>query len=249
MTRAIVGLFALTALLNADTMYMKSGESVRGTFISGNGREIQFLPDGMRRAASYQVDRISSVTFGPATSAASRSSGTRSRTASREVAPAGTTVTVRMIDSINSDSTNVGESFRASLDEPLVVDGRTVVPKGANVMVKVVKVDDAGRLSGTEEVAVELSEIIVGDQRYVADSSHATVAAKSRGEENLKVIGGTAVVGAIIGAIAGGGKGAAIGAAAGAGAGAAIQAIRGQRVQIPSESRLDFTLEQPLYLD
>jgi hypothetical protein len=242
--KIILSVLTLTVLLSADTLYLKDGNSVRGTFLSGTSREIRFLPEN-GRATRYAVDRIASVTFGPAAS----STGTRARTVEGTAIPAGTTVTARMIDTINSDVTNAGESFRASLDEPLIVNGRTVVPKGADVMVKIVSVDESGRLAGREEIAIELSEIVTDRGRYVAQSSHAVVAAKSRGEENLKVIGGTAVVGAIIGAIAGGGKGAAIGAATGAGAGAAVQAIRGQRVQIPSESRLDFTLSEPLYID
>ena len=250
-TRSVIGVFALTALLGADTLYLKEGDTVRGKFISGDSREIRFQPEGSDQAMTYTFDKVSSVAFGPAAKPAGITprTGTRSRNASRMVVPEGTTITVSMIDPINSDSTNAGESFRGSLEDAIVVDGKTVAPKGADVTVKVVKVDEAGRLAGKEQVAIELSEILIGEKRYVAQSSHAIVSAKSRGDENLKVVGGTAVVGAIIGAIAGGGKGAAIGAASGAGAGAAVQAIRGQRVQIPAESRLDFNLSQPLYID
>jgi hypothetical protein len=158
-------------------------------------------------------------------------------------------VTVRTIDSINSDATNVGETFRASLEEPLVSGSETIAPKGADVTLKVARVQQSGAISGNEEVSLVLSEIAVNGRKYAVNTNNATVSAKSRGTQSAEVIGGTAVLGAIIGAIAGGGKGAAIGAAAGAGTGAAVQAIRGQRVQIPSESKLDFTLSNPLYIE
>lgn len=173
--------------------------------------------------------------------------GNASRSTELQV-PAGTVVTVRMIDAVNSDQNNAGETFRASLDEPIVVNGNALAPAGGDALVRIARVDQGGRISGSEEIAIELAELTINGRRYPVQSNYAEVASKSRGRESAKVIGGTAVVGAIIGAIAGGGKGAAIGAASGAGAGAAIQTIRGQRVQIPSESRLDFTLGQPMNL-
>jgi hypothetical protein len=151
-----------------------------------------------------------------------------------------------MIDAIDSNETDIGRRYRASLDEPLVVDGRTVAARGADATVEVVRAEQSGTFSGREEIALRLSEVFANGRRLTPATQDAEVSAKSRSKESATVIGGTAVVGAIIGAIAGGGKGAAIGAASGAGAGAAIQAIRGQRIKVPSESRLDFTLAQPL---
>jgi hypothetical protein len=116
-------------------------------------------------------------------------------------------------------------------------------------MVRIARVDQSGTISGREEIAIVLNDITVNGRRFTAESEHAEVAAKSRSKESAKVIGGTAVVGAIIGAIAGGGKGAATGGASGAGAGAAIQAIRGQKIEIPSETKLDFRLTQPMSID
>jgi hypothetical protein len=158
--------------------------------------------------------------------------------------PAGTVVTVRTIDEIDSDKNGVGQTFRASLDEPLVVDGRTIAPAGADATIRIAHVDKGGTLTDTEEIQLELTEIRSGGRLYAVETGPAEISAKGRGEQTAKVVGGTAVVGAIIGAIAGGGKGAAIGAASGAGAGVAIQAIRGQRVKVPSESKLDFTLSR-----
>jgi hypothetical protein len=151
-----------------------------------------------------------------------------------------------MIDPINSDKNSVGQTFRASLDDPIIINGQEIAPRGADARVQVVDIKQGGRITGSEEVGLRLTEIRANGVTLHPVTSDAEVASKSRGTQSAEVIGGSAVVGAILGAIAGGGKGAAIGAASGAGAGAAIQAIRGQRVQIPSEAKLDFHLTEPL---
>lgn len=261
MNKLLILSLAAIIPLGADTLYMKDGQSIRGTFLSGDSRQIRFTPEGATRGRSYAVSNVANVVFGDSTPVASandrprydrqrygRYDSSRSRSA-RIVVLSGTVVTVRTIDSINSDENNVGDTFRATLEDPIVVNGQTVVPTGSDVTIKIVRVEQSGRITGHEEVALALDSVMVNGQRVAAVSNDAEVAAKSRGEQSAKVIGGTAVVGAIIGAIAGGGKGAAIGAATGAGAGAAIQAIRGQRIQIPSESRLDFALIEPMYID
>jgi len=232
----LVSSLALTT--QADTLYLRDGRTVHGAFLSGNNREIQFRPDG-GTVETHTIGTVDRISFsGP-------DEGVRNRTESFTV-PAGTTVTVRLIDPIDSDKTDEGETYRASLDEDWMVEGRTIAPRGADATVKVVRVDQSGTFSGREEVAIVLTELVANGRRYALDTNHAQLSAKSRKDQTVKIVGGSAVVGAIIGAIAGGGKGAAIGAATGAGAGAAVQAIRGQRVQIPSETKLDFTLAQPL---
>ena len=242
---------ALASLVQADTLYLKSGRALSGSFVNGNSRTISFLEQG-GRTQRFPITDVQRVLFGDGsslpTAGGSDQLGGRPADAAtaQHLIPTGTVITVRTIDSIDSNANNAGETFRASLDEPIIVNGRTVAQKGADAMVRVVRVNQSGTLSGTEEVALELAEVTAEGRRYTVQTSHAQVAAKSRGKDTAKVVGGTAVLGAIIGAIAGGGKGAAIGAASGAGAGAAIQAIRGQRVQIPSESKLDFTISQPV---
>ena len=254
MKKAIVCTLLLSGfILQGDTLYLRDGRTLRGTFISGNSRQLRFLAEG-GRTQQFSVTAVDHIVFGDAaatnssTLSSSRSaSGTRTRTSdSASVVPAGTVVTVRMIDAIDSNQTDVGQKYRASLDDPIVVDGRTIAPRGADATVEVTKVDQSGTVAGREEIALVLAEVVANGRRLRPETQHAEVSAKSRKEESAKIIGGTAVVGAIIGAIAGGGKGAAIGAASGAGAGVAIQAIRGQRIQVPSESRLDFTLAQPM---
>lgn len=162
------------------------------------------------------------------------------------VVPAGTTVSIRMIDSVDSSVNQAGEVFQASLDAPIVVGNDVVVPKGANVYVRLTSAASAGKMTGKSELHLQLVKLEYQGGSFPLVSSTYSEAGKSRTTDTAKKIGGGAALGAIIGALAGGGKGAAIGAAAGAGAGTVYQgATHGQAVKIPSETKLDFQLEQP----
>jgi len=163
--------------------------------------------------------------------------------------PSGTTLTVRMIDPVDSSVNQVGETFRASLDEPLVVGNRTIASRGANVTTKLVTVEEAGRISGRSQLALVLYDITINGRKYEITTEEVSQQGASRGTQSAQRIGGLAAIGAVIGAIAGGGGGAARGAAAGAGAGTAVQVLtHGENVQIPAETRLEFTLARPLDL-
>jgi hypothetical protein len=160
---------------------------------------------------------------------------------------AGTTLTIRMIDSIDSSVNQAGEVFHASLDAPIVVADDVIVPKGADVYVRLANASSAGKMTGQSELRVELVKLEFQGQSYPLVSSTHSETGESRGKDTAKKVGGGAVLGAIIGAIAGGGKGAAIGATVGGGAGGVYQgATHGQQVKIPSEAKLDFQLDQPV---
>ena len=163
------------------------------------------------------------------------------------VIPASTTVTIRMIDGVDSSVNHAGEIFHASLDAPIVVGNEVTVPKGADVYVRLSDATSAGRIKGKSELHLELIKLEFQGQSYPLVSSTYSLTGSSRGKNTAEKVGGGAVLGALIGAIAGGGKGAAIGAGVGAGAGGVYQgATKGQQVKIPSETKLDFQLEQPV---
>jgi hypothetical protein len=160
--------------------------------------------------------------------------------------PANTIVTVRTIDNIDSATNRAGEVFRASLDAPIVADDRVVIPSGADAFVKLVNASSAGRFAGRSELTLELNSIVYQGRTYNVVTSDVKQSGASRGKNTAAKVGGGAALGALIGAVAGGGKGAAIGAAVGGGAGTGVQIFtKGQQVKIPSETRLDFTLQQP----
>jgi len=161
--------------------------------------------------------------------------------------PEGTIITVRTIDPIDSSVNTAGQSFRASLDAPIVVGDRVVIPKGLNVNLKLIDASSAGKFKGRSELTVSLDSFTYQGRTYQIASSDVQEKGSSRGKRSAEVIGGGAVLGAIIGGLAGGGKGAASGAVVGAGSGTAVQALtHGQKVKIASETRLDFTLHDPV---
>jgi hypothetical protein len=152
-----------------------------------------------------------------------------------------------MIDSIDSEINHTGEVFHASLDAPLVMDNEIVVPTGTDVYVKLVEARSAGHISGRSELGLELVRMQFQSKSYVLESTEYKQVGASRGKRTAETIGGGAAIGAVIGAIAGGGKGAAIGAGVGAGSGTVLQAAtRGKQIKIPSETKLEFRLQQPV---
>lgn len=161
--------------------------------------------------------------------------------------PANTILTVRTIESIDSKTSSAGEVFKVSFDAPIVVDNRVIVPRGSDAYMKLVNASSAGHFSGRSELTLVLDSFVFQGKTYHLETSDVKQSGASRGKNSAAKIGGGAALGALIGAVAGGGKGAAIGAAVGGGAGTGVQVFtHGQQVKIPSETRLDFTLQQPL---
>lgn len=159
--------------------------------------------------------------------------------------PSGTRITIRTIDAIDSDRNQVGDKFQASLEEAVVVDAMTVVPKGADVYGRLTEAKQAGHIQGRSELRLELTGIVVNGQTIPLVTGDYSVTGSSRGASTAKRVGAGTAVGAVIGAIAGGGKGAAIGAGVGAGAGTAVQVMtKGEQVHVPSETLLEFSLQQ-----
>jgi len=161
--------------------------------------------------------------------------------------PSGTLVSIRMIDPVDSETATVGDTFKASLDAPIIVDGETIFADGSDVYVKLAKSQSAGRVRGRSELQLQLDRIVRNGKSYLLDSStHVTTGASQSGR-TARTAGIGAAIGAAIGAISGGGKGAAVGAATGAGAGVGVEAIRkGEQVRLDSETQLDFRLEESI---
>jgi len=263
----IGGILFASGLLSAafaDTLMLKDGRVINGTYLGGSARQIRMeVGDNIQ---TFEIDRVSSIQFGPATPASTppaepappvpveRSNVFRPDASNDTAAPQsgielpqGTVLTVRMIDPVDSQVNRTGETFRASIDEPVVVGSQQVIPRGADVIVKLVDDKQSGKITGKTELTLDLVSVTVNGRVVDVNTQAVTRESSSRTGRSEKVIGGTAVLGTIIGALAGGGKGAAVGAVSGAGVGTAAQvATKGQRVHIPSETRLTFTLEYPV---
>ncbi len=161
--------------------------------------------------------------------------------------PEGTPINVVLNQTLSSADSRSGDEFDASLSAPVVVDGKTVIPKDARVKGRVVEARPSGRLHGVARLRLALASVEVGGKSYAIDTTGTARAGGSHKKRNIELIGGGAGVGALIGGIAGGGKGAAIGAAAGAGAGTATAAATGKKdIAIPAETPLSFKLTQPV---
>ncbi len=157
--------------------------------------------------------------------------------------PAGTQITVRMIDNVDSAATGASQQYRASIDDPIAVGDQVLIPRGANCTVQVVKV------KGTNEMALRLYDISIGGRVYDTATDYAQLKAEGSSKKGKAVKRGVGLgaLGAGVGALAGGGKGAGIGAAIGGGVGAiSAAAAKGPHLKIPAESRLTFTLKSPL---
>ncbi len=161
--------------------------------------------------------------------------------------PDGTPIDVRLADSISSANNRGGDTFEATLADPLVVDNWVVAPKGSRLTGRVVEARAAGHLKTPAELALTLSSIQVGDQTYDLRTSTVSRRGRSHAKRNAEFIGGMAAGGALLGALIGHGKGAAIGAGIGAGAGTGSAYATGKKdIVFPSETRLRFELREAL---
>jgi BON domain len=160
--------------------------------------------------------------------------------------PEGTTISVRMIDPIDSERSHPGDEFAASLAVPVVVGDRVIIPEGSDARVRLIQAETAGRMKGQSELQVELIEVSAYGTPYSVQSTPYRQSGASRGKRTAETVGAGAVLGGLIGAIAGKGKGAAIGAGIGAAGGAGVQAAtKAQQVKIPPETKIEFTLKAP----
>ena len=161
--------------------------------------------------------------------------------------PAGMTVSVRMLDSIDTGTNYAGETFRATLDNPLMVDGQTVIPKGAEAIGRLVSVERSGRVQGRPVLTLELTALNFDGKSVAIQTSTYQEMGPSQTKRTAILAGGGAVLGTIVSVVAGGGF--LLGSHVGAAAGTAVQAARGgKQLRIPGESLITFTLQSPIYL-
>jgi hypothetical protein len=163
--------------------------------------------------------------------------------------PAGTRILIRMIDSIDSSKQKTGDRFTASLETNLQAEDVVVAPRGSKVHGRLVQASSAGKMSGSSQLTLELTDIVINGTDYPLLTSAYEIKGKGEGKKTAGKVFGGAGLGAMIGGIAGGGAGAGIGALVGAAGGTAIAASKkGEQLQITSESLIEFRLQQPVKL-
>src|SRR4029453_15730318 len=136
--------------------------------------------------------------------------------------PSGTAVNVRLTQDIDVDVSYAGRTFKSVVDDPVMVNGSTVVPRGASALLQAVKVEQSGAMKGSDKISLKLHSITFGGYVYEVTTGYVESKGKGEGKKTARKVGGGAGLGAIVGGIAGGGKGAAIGAAVGGVTGAAV---------------------------
>jgi len=255
-----LGLF-LAGAATADTLELKDGRVLKGKYLGGTQAVLRFELNG--EVQTFSTIDIVALTFtgAPKSSApapvpvtamplapapAPVASVPSANQDGSVTIPAGQSFLVRMIDGVDSSKNHVGDVFHASLETDLNVGNSIVARKGTDIYGRLAEAKEAGHFSGSSELQLELTRLVIDGKDYPVVSSDYSLQGKGRGSNTAKKVGGGAVAGAIIGAIAGGGKGAAIGAGVGSAAGAGVQVLtKGQQVKVPSETLLEFRLQQP----
>ena len=232
------------AAMAADTVTLRDGRVITGIYLGGTAREVKV--EAGDQIQTLDVGNVSRIDFGGTEERRGRETSTA---VGSIFLPAGTKLVIRMIDGVDSERNSVGQTFAASLDEPVIIDGQTVIPRGADAIVKLVAAKESGKFEGRTSLTLDLMSVKLNGRMVDVNTETITEESSSRGKRTAKVVGGTAALGTVIGAIAGGGKGAAIGLGAGAATGAGAEILtKGQRVKIPSESRLTFMLDSAVRL-
>ena len=256
----ILGL-VFASVAAADTLEMKDGRVLQGRYLGGTQAVLRFEVNG--EVQTFSTNDIVALTFtgrsgvaapapeaAPEPTAAAPGPVTAPAPAAQPAEvniPAGQSLLIRMIDGVDSAKNHVGDVFHASLETDLNVNNVVVARKGTDVYGRLANAEKSGTFSGKSELQLELTRIVIDGKDYPVVSSDYSLKGKSQGASTAKKVGGIAAAGAIIGAIAGGGKGAAIGAAAGGATGAGVQVLtKGEQVKVPSETLLEFRLQQPV---
>ena len=240
-----VAVCVATATLSADKVRLRNGQSVTGSFLSGDAKVVRvLLANG--QVAQFPIDDIAGVDFTPKPPAAPPPAAAKApdpaATPKPVTIPQGTMLSVRLTEDIEADSAKVGTKYKAILDDPIMMSGRVVIPRNATVQIQVTKVENAGKMKGADAVALKANTLAFGGNQYDIVTAQVESKGEGEGKKTTRKIGGSAGLGAAIGGIAGGGKGAAIGALAGAGAGAVMAASGTEHLKLSAESLVQFQL-------
>ena len=235
-----------SATLSADRLRLRSGKVVDGTFVAADSKTVRMLlANG--ELAQVPVGDIAGVDFSPrvaAPKAAVPSSPPQAapRPATLTV-PAGTLLNVRLSSAIDVDASKAGQTFPSLLDDAVMLNGHTAIPRGASVLLKAAAVKQSGAFKGSDKITLQASAVSFGGSSYAIVTSFVSKEGSGEGKKTARKIGGGAGLGAIVGGIAGGGSGAAVGAAVGAFAGTAVAASGEEHLKVPVETRLQFQLQ------
>ena len=248
---------AVAAPAFADTVKLRSGKTVTGQFIGGDSKSVRVLLDS-GIVSEVPLDQAVAVEFSarkppppppppaatpaPAAAAAAAPKPPPPPERKKVTVPSGTALNVRLTEGIDVDAAAAGQTFKAVVDDPVMIGGSTVIPRGASASLQAVKVEQSGSMKGSDKISLKLNSIRFGGMVYEVTTAYVESKGKGEGKKTTRKVGGGAGLGAIVGGIAGGGSGAAIGAAVGAAGGAVMASTGEEHLSLPAETRLTFNL-------
>lgn len=233
--------------LSADQVRLRSGKAVDGIFIGGDSKTVRLLLDS-GTVSAFPLEEIVAIEFStrkppppppvPAAPAPAPAAPPRPTV----TVPAGTVVNVRLTEAIDVDVSRAGQRFKAVVDDPVMIDGSIVIPRGAWASVQAVNVQQSGTMKGSDKISLKLNSINFGGLVYEVATAYVETKGKGEGKRTARKVGGGAGLGAVFGGIVGGGEGAAIGAAIGGITGAAVASGGEEHLKLSAETRLQFQL-------
>jgi hypothetical protein len=239
--RVAIVVFAIAAVapLSADRVQLRSGKVVDGTFVGADSKAVRLLlANGSR--AEFPIGDVEAVHFTARTPP--KPPPDPASPPAPVVVPAGTGLNVRLVDGIDVDASKAGMTFKAIVDDPVMLSGRVVVPRGAGALLQAAKVQQSCTMKGSDRITLKVNSISFGGRTYQVASQYVEAKGQGEGKRTARKVGGGVGLGALIGGIAGGGEGAAVGALVGGVAGAAVAGSGEEHLRLPAETRLQFQL-------
>ncbi len=233
-----LALLLASAVMRADTLILKDGRTLEGTFKGGTEQLVLFEVKG--KIEQIPVETVISLNFSdraaPKTEAQSAAAQAAAPSVAGASVPAGTKLMVKLDKAVSTASHQKGATITGLLDLALVVNGVTVAPKGSKVYGKVIE-SEGGRRIGNQKIVVQFTDLVINDQLTPIMTD--PIGAEGGRGGAVKLVG----AGALIGAGVSGGRGAGTGALIGAGA--ALLA-GGNHIQIPAGTMAEIVIKQPL---
>ena len=249
----LVGLVVLMAgaSLSADRLRLRSGKAVEGMVIGSDSTSVRILlANGTR--SEFPIGDIASIEFDTRAPSPRTVPPPTAPPPSPKAAPAavlvpeGTILTVRVTESIDVDVARAGSTFKSIVDDPVMVNGRPVIPRGSSALLQAVQVQQSGTMKGSDKITLKASSVSFGGRAYPMATSYVEAKGGGEGKKTARKIGGGVGLGAVIGGVAGGGDGAAVGALVGGLTGAAVASAGEEHLKVPAETRLQFRLTAAL---
>ena len=228
-------------VVSADRVRLRSGKVIEGTFTGADSTTLRMLlANGTR--ADVPVKDVAGIDFSARTPPPAAAAPAPARAPAPVTVPAKTMLNVRLTEGIDVDSTKAGMTFRSLVDDPVMLDGKVVIPRGAVVIIQAASVAQSGAMKGSDKISLKANTITLGGETYQIVTAYIETKGTGEGKKTARKVGGGVGLGAIVGGIAGGGSGAAIGAAVGGATGAVVASQGREHLQLPAETRLQFQL-------